>query len=88
METHTYFYDEKVMIWSRNYFTVEAENKEEADQKAIELIAEKDVNWDFEIEQVEYLEETEERITPEENNNSSTLELFSPEGDLLYKNGE
>ena len=31
----------KVMIWSRNYFTVEAENKEEADQKAVELIAER-----------------------------------------------
>ena len=44
METFSYYFDEKVTVWNRNHFTVDAENKEEADQMAKDYILEKDID--------------------------------------------
>ena len=61
---------------------------EKVNQIAKELIGEKDVNLEFDIDDSEYLYDTEENITPEENSGLSTLELFSDDDILIYSNGE
>lgn len=82
-----YYYDEKVTVWRRNHFTIEAESREEADAMAIEDMIEP---WEIEIDEGDYLFETEEGISPENNDGKSTIELFSEEDDRnpLYENGK
>ena len=86
METFSYYFDEKVTVWNRNHFTVDAETKEEADKIAKDYILEKDIDWDIDIDFSEYLYDTEEKITPEENRGFRTLELYTDEDELLYVN--
>lgn len=86
METFSYYFDEKVTVWNRNHFTVDAETKEEADRIAKDYILEKDIDWDIDIDFSGYLYDTVESMTPEENGGSSTLELFTDENELLYVN--
>ena len=88
MKKFSYYIDEKVSLWRRSYFSVEADSAEEADQIARESIGEKEVNLEFDIDDSEYLYDTEENITPEENGGLSTLELFSDDETLIYSNGE
>ncbi len=82
-----YYYDEKVTVWKRNYFTIEAESQEKADAMAIENIIEP---WGIEVAEGDYLYETEEGISPENNEGNSTIELYSKEDrhNLLYENGK
>ena len=86
METFSYYFDEKVTVWNRNHFTVDAETKEEADKIAKDYILEKDIDWDIDIDFSEYLYDTEENITPEENRGFRTLELYTDDDELLYVN--
>lgn len=86
METFSYYFDEKVAIWNRNYFTVDAESKEEADQIAKDYILEKDIDWDIDITFSEYLYDTSSNLSVEENGGEPTLELFTDENELLYVN--
>lgn len=86
MDEYFYYYDEKVTIWKRNFFKIREENKEWADKKAKEIIAERGVDWELEVDKVKYLFDTEEPYS-EESNDSPTLELFSKEDEkLLYSN--
>lgn len=87
MNKYFYYYDEKITLWKRNFFAIEEENEELANQKAKEIIAEKDVDdIDLHVDRIEYLYSREEPYS-EENNDSPTLELFSKEdGNLLYSN--
>lgn len=87
MNKYFYYYDEKITLRKRNFFAIEEENEELANQKAKEMIAEKDVDdVDLHVDRIEYLYSTEEPYS-EENNDSPTLELFSKEdGNLLYDN--
>lgn len=82
-----YYYDEKVTVWRRNHFTIEAESQEEANAKAIEDMIEP---WDIEIDDEEYLFDIEEGLSPENNNGYSTIELYSKkdEHNPLYENGK
>ena len=82
-----YYYDEKVTVWRRNHFTIEAESQEEADAMAIENVIEP---WGIEVDEGDYLYETEEGISPENNEGNSTIELYSREDghNLLYENGK
>lgn len=82
-----YYYDEKVTIWRRNHFTIEAESQEEADAMAIENMIEP---WEIEIDKAEYLSDTDESLSPENNDGNSTIELYSREDghNLLYEDGK
>jgi hypothetical protein len=82
-----FYIDEKVTIWNRLKFTIQAETLEEAKQKAIFLTAkERD---EIEIYDSELLFDTMSEIDLEDNDNNSTIELYSEENDeLLYDNGE
>lgn len=86
METFSYYFDEKVTIWNRNHFTIDAENKEEANQIAKDYILEKDIDWDIDITFSEYLYDTSSNLSVEENGGEPTLELFTDEKELLYVN--
>lgn len=86
METFSYYFDEKVAIWNRNHFTVDAESKEEADQIAKDYILEKDIDWDIDITFSEYLYDTSSNLSVEENGGEPTLELYTDEDELLYVN--
>lgn len=71
--------DVKYTSWDRLYFEVEAEDINSAVQKI--------VDGDVDEYDVEGLDDYE-TLTPEENNDFSTIEIFSNTGELLYKNGE
>lgn len=71
--------DIKYTSWDRLYFEVEAETIEDAVKKIID--------GDVEEYDVEGLDDYE-TLTPEENGNCSTVEIFSNTGELLYQNGK
>lgn len=86
LKKFSYYYDKKVTVWVRNHFSIEAESQEEADEMAIEYMIEP---WEIEIDETDYLYETEEGINPENNDGNSTIELYSKEDhSRLYENGE
>lgn len=82
-----FYIDEKVTIWNRLKFTIQAETLEEAKEKAIFLTAkERD---EIEIYDSELLFDTMSELDLEDNDNNSTIELYCEENDeLLYDNGE
>jgi hypothetical protein len=85
-----FYIDEKVMIWNRLKFSVEAETLEEAKDMAKFMIINdrEDIDFDDTI----LLYDTMEVIEPEENNGNSTLELYCQENndnnedELIYEN--
>jgi hypothetical protein len=82
-----FYIDEKVTIWNRFKFSVEAETLDEAKEKAkIMIIKERE---DLDFDDSLFLYDTMETIEPEENDGNSTLELFCKEDDeLLYENSD
>lgn len=80
--TYRYYSDEKITIWRRSYYEIEAETKEEADSLAIEGIS----NGDLDVYDSEFLYATEEPLTPKENEDNPTFEIYDEEDELLYTN--
>lgn len=75
------FIDEKVKIWKRRYITVEAANLDEAVKKYKER--------DFDDDYTEELYETEELMSPEENNRFPTIEVYNKDSyDTIWTNVE
>jgi hypothetical protein len=82
-----FYIDEKVTIWNRLKFTIQAETLEEAKQKAIFLTAKE--REEIEIYDSELLFDTMSELDLEDNDSNSTIELYSEENDeLLYDNGK
>ena len=82
-----FYIDEKVTIWNRFKFSVEAETLDEAKEKAkfMTMNVREDIDFDDSL----FLYDTMETIEPEENKDNSTLELFCKEDDeLLYENSD
>jgi hypothetical protein len=82
-----FYIDEKITIWNRFKFSVEAENLDEAKEKAkfMTMNEREDIDFDDSL----LLHDTMEVIEPEENDGNSTLELFCKEDDeLLYENSD
>ena len=69
METFKLFIDHKCSIWEREYYTIEAENETEALRKCISS----DTNPDS----VEFIEDSADYMTPRENNDNPTMEVFN-----------
>ena len=82
METFNFYLDTKVTTWYRTPFEIEAESLEEAEKKAIEF-RERGDNTDVPWEQVD---ETIEGMTPEENGNQPTEEMYNEESNLIWDN--
>jgi hypothetical protein len=78
--------DEKVTIWNRLKFSVEAETLEEAKQKAIYMTSKNREDIDFYV--CDFLYDTEQIMSVEDNLGNPTLELYSRSDDeILYDNG-
>lgn len=88
MGKHYFYQDIKCTIWQRQYFVIEAESEEEANE-----IAKKykyvDVSAEESIYNSENLYETLEYMKPYENNDYATIEVYNERtGELITKNGE
>lgn len=87
MQTFNFYADEKHTIWTRIEFTIKAETYEQALEK-IKAVEKDDysVIYDDEMD-TEYLYETLEEMTPEENKGKATLEIHSEDtNELIYTN--
>jgi hypothetical protein len=86
MQTFDFYRDEKQTIWVRTRFDIQAESYEQA----LEKIKEVEENQSESYENADYwefLEETLEEITPEENKGEATLEIHSEDtNELIYTN--
>ena len=79
MARFNFIHDEKITVWERTQFVVEAETEEEA--RAIAAKKAKSasgIQYDdsIEIVNIETLDDTIEYMTPSENNNQPTVEIY------------
>jgi hypothetical protein len=70
---YNFILDEKMTIWNRKEFTIEADTVEEARQKAIELV---DNGEEIDFYSSEYLHETEELMDISKNDGHETIVLM------------
>ena len=75
------FVDEKCKVWKRSYIIVEASDLDEAIKNYKE--------GNFDITHTDELYETEELISPEENDGLPTIEVYNKDsGDTIWTNIE
>lgn len=80
------FIDCKVSIWKRFHLSESANS-----EKVIQALEEGRLGDVFDDElfiEQEILYETSEEMTPEENGGHSTIEVYSPVGELIWSNGK
>lgn len=83
--------NEKVSIWIRSQISIPAYSYEEAEKILIDSIKEDQTKiYDMASNSAEYLFETEEAMTPEENDGYATLEIYknddTTQKNLIYSN--
>ena len=77
METYRLSVDRKYTIWEREYYTIEAETE----------ALEKCLNPDVECSDSEFQYDTAYHMTPKDNNNYPTLEVFNKDtGERIFSN--
>ena len=79
-----FYVDEKVTTWRRTWYSTETENGEQ--QFISHLENGTDLPDDVEMDESEVLYETEELMTPSENDNQSTFEIYEEGGKILWTN--
>jgi hypothetical protein len=83
MEQFEFYVDQKVTTWMRTKFTIEAESRDIARQKAVDFVKEgntSELPWDE-------IMDTKEVMSLEENGGMSTEEIFEEDGTYVYVNG-
>ena len=87
MKTFDFYEDQKHTIWVRHEFRIEAESYEQALEK-IKAVENDDRSIVYDNQfWYEYLEETLEEMTPEENGGEFTCEIYSEDTNkLIYTN--
>lgn len=80
MEIFKLTVDSKVIVWRRDVVAIEAESLEEA----IELASDGDYN---DILESGYLSETEEYLSPDDSDGSTTIEVMDEHGNTIWENG-
>lgn len=75
MKKFNFYQDIMVSVWQRQYFTIEADNEQEAMKQIMEYRNE-DVSKGIMVDSNEYLTETELLIKPENNGGKATIELY------------
>lgn len=87
MKEFDFYIDEKVTIWNRLKFSVEAETLKEAKEKAIYMTTKDREDIDFYDSEI--LHDTLTELEPEDNQGNSTVELYCEnDADLIYENTE
>lgn len=69
METFNLCVDRKYTVWEREYYTIEAESENEALEKCL--------SPDTEADDCEFMYDTADYMTPDQNDNYPTLEVFN-----------
>lgn len=81
MKTFELAIDRKVTVWQREHHSVEADSLEEATKLLIETCKDNSLHGSTDLpsytEIWETLYDTENRITPEENNGQATIEILN-----------
>lgn len=90
MNTYKFYQDQKISLWKRLFFKVKAENYEKAldivkdiENEDILCIEDNDI---IQFSHAEELDDTEEQLSPKDNNGNSTLELFNEQGNHIADN--
>lgn len=73
MKTYNLYVDRKCTIWEREYYTIEAESETKALEKCL--------SPDVECYNSEFLYDTAGYMTPKDNDNYPTLEVFNRDTD-------
>ena len=82
-----FYIDERVRIWNRLKFSVEAETLEEAKDMAIFMVTQDREEIDF--YDFELLHDTLTELEIEDNDGNSTIELYcEKDTDLIYENAD
>ena len=82
-----FYIDERVMIWNRLKFSVEAETLEEAKDMAIFMVTKDREEIDF--YDSDFLYDTLTEMEGGDNDGNSTIELYcEKDTDLIYENSE
>lgn len=82
-EEFLFYMDQKHTVWLRTWFSVDAKSQEEANEKVREMYDNDEIEGD-----TEYLYETLEEMSLEENDDMSTVEIYTERVDLVLQNGE
>ena len=82
-----YYVDYKVVGYQRTHLVIEADSKEEADAKAVEVVQAGNQFEDEHFLENETLFETFEPMSLEQSNGHSTEELFDQEDATIWENG-
>lgn len=90
MEEFNFYQDRLVTCWERTQFTVKAESYEQAEE-IVKSWKGKDVLCFNDDKQViitdgETLYDTAEGISPKDNDNKPTIEVFNDNGDMIIDN--
>jgi hypothetical protein len=81
-----FYMDEKVVVWNRQKFSIEAENLDEAKAKVRSMIEEAE---DFDPWDSEILYESMDALPVDKNEGNSTLIIFSENASqVVYENGK
>jgi hypothetical protein len=81
-----FYMDEKVVVWNRQKFSVEAENLDEAKAKVRSMIEEAE---DFDPWDSEILYESMDALPVDKNEGNSTIIIFSENASqVVYENGK
>ena len=79
METYRLSVDRKYTIWKREYYTIEAESETEALEKCL--------SPDVYCSDYEFQYDTADYMTPKDNDNHPTLEVFNEvTGERIFSN--
>ena len=81
MESYQFYLDTKVTTWYRTKFEVEADSLDEAKEAAIKIHR----LGELDGEPWEQVDDTIENMTPEENGNQPTEELYY-DGEIISQN--
>jgi hypothetical protein len=86
MQEFDFILDEKVNVWNRKTFSIEAGSIEEAKAKAIELVTNAE---DIDFDHSEYIYESEELMNLLHNNGNPTIVLMQnceKNSSIIYEN--
>ena len=87
MENFRFKQDVKVIVWVRQSFTIEAESKEDALKKA-ERFKTEDVTGEIDDVDWRTLWNTQKLMSPEDNDDMCTIELYDEHDNLIGQNAD
>ena len=87
MEKFKFHQDVKISVWVRQTFEIEADSKESALMKAEQFKTE-DVTGEIDDVDLRTLWDTQELMSPKDNDDMCTIELYDEHDNLIGKNAD